>query len=178
MALPDDREFRPTTANDVHELFGCWTRLEVLIALSGRPRPIGIVSHALGLRRPHIHFHTSTLERQGLIRSERIGKAIQFSLSHHIAIRLIRADGPSTPAESRPNAASHPSPRRARSAASSVEIVATADDGARLSLFIPHGSPAMRLLAAGLWARDHDEPELITAVRTRAPVLLPTPRGG
>lgn len=149
MALPEDREYQPTTADDIHKVFDCWTRLEVLIALSGRTRPIGIVTQALALSHNVVQMHTATLHNQGLLQRTRDGKHAFFTLSGraHILLR---------PAE--------------------IMIEVAADDGAVLSMRIPRSSPTMRLIAAGLWARDHDSPERapVIEVRSAAPGRAPT----
>jgi hypothetical protein len=150
MALPEDREFRATSADDLHKILDCWTRLEVWIALSGRPRPAGIVAAAMTVSKSLFHAHVRTSRAHRLVSGERHGKTVLFSLTPRLRIRIT---------------------------AKSLTIKATADDGAVLSLVIPAGSPAMRLLAAGLWARDHDSPRGAIQVRRRDPSTPPTGSG-
>src|SRR5262245_632022 len=61
---------RRTTAKDLHNVFACWTRVDVLIAASGPRRSVTELADGLDLSRNLVSAHLKSLVGKGLLREE------------------------------------------------------------------------------------------------------------
>ena len=127
----DENGPKATTAEDMHSVLSCWTRRNILVALSGPRRDAGTVAAALGIRANLLSNHTKALARLGLASFESEGLRHFWSL--------------------RPAA-------RIQCESEGVLIELTAKDGCRVGHFIPWTSGLIRLLSAGLRAGGYTLP--------------------
>lgn len=118
----DDEVLRPTTAEDLHKVFDCWTRVEVLTALAGPRMSAHELAAALQLAHSLLSTHLSTLRREGLARCTTAGKHHSWSLTD--AARVVCT-------------------------AHGIALTLRATDGSVLSFFIPRDARVMRILVNG-----------------------------
>jgi DNA-binding transcriptional ArsR family regulator len=121
----DEREPRPTTADDLHAALACPTRQSVLLALSGLRRDARSLAALLEIRPNLLSHHTRTLVDLGLADLEPEGKRHFWRLRAAVVIKRV-GEG--------------------------LAVTLTASDGGRVTQEVPWGSPLMRLLAPGLRA--------------------------
>jgi DNA-binding transcriptional ArsR family regulator len=146
MGLPDQRDFHATSAEDVHKVFDCWARLDVLVALSGPSRAVHDLAEAMGKGRTNVSAHLQSLRESGLAVSEGKGKERIHRLTSCMRITVTREG---------------------------LLIEASANDGCRVSLFVAAESDAIRHFRGGLSARTES---LIIQVPKRGSELFPKGR--
>ncbi len=128
-ATNKDEPRHGTTAEDLHGVFCCWTRVEVLIATAGARRAVSELATVLGLGRTLVSSHLSDLADSGLVRRDDAGKKHFYALTGATRVGI---------------------------GEEMVELAVRADDGSEMVFRIARGARVMRLLkrAVGLVERE------------------------
>jgi len=120
-----DERPRATTAEDLRAVASCWTRVEILLALSGPLRNLRALAALLGKSSSLLDNHLLPLRRAGLVRRARRGLDHFYILSDAVKVEWT---------------------------AGGVRLALRADDGASVEWMVPYTSAVMRIMTGGLAA--------------------------
>ena len=65
------------------------SRLLIIVELRDRPRTVGELARAIGASQPLASRHLGILREKGLVRAERDGSYVRYSLTDHRVLRAI-----------------------------------------------------------------------------------------
>jgi|KBSSwiStaDraftv2_1062776.scaffolds.fasta_scaffold344215_2 DNA-binding transcriptional ArsR family regulator len=112
-----------TTAESLHDVFCCWTRVEVMIAVAGERRAVAELAAVLRLGRPLVSAHLSDLADAGLVWRQAAGKKHYYELTRSAQVLLLK---------------------------DYLELFVRAEDGSEMTFKIPRSARIMRLLGTAI----------------------------
>src|ERR1043165_2735551 len=77
----DEGPERATSVEDLHKVFDCWTRVEIVAALAGPELSVHVLAERLGLGDSLLSTHLAALHADGLAQCEVRGQHHYWSLT-------------------------------------------------------------------------------------------------